>query len=99
MMSKRKISTLTVALLCSLLPAISVAEGLAGVVLAQGTLAIDRHVIGGGGAHLETGIYALDGTIGQPVVGMISSTPYELCSGFWCGTGERSYVYLPLVLK
>jgi len=42
---------------------------------------------------------ALDGTIGQAMVGVVSSAPYELCSGFWCGTAAQYRVYLPLVLR
>ena len=64
---------------------------------------IVRSVIGGGGGRLEQSPYTLDGTIGQPVVGTSSESPYELCAGFWCG-GESSSssdyeVYLPLALR
>lgn len=61
-------------------------------------LTLDRSVIGGGGAHLETEIYTLDGTLGQPLVGVERAAPFELCAGFWCGKGAQ-YIYLPLVLR
>ena len=60
---------------------------------------IPRYVIGSGGGHAETAPYALDGTLGQVVAGLVSSSPYELCSGFWCGMAAKYRVYLPLVLR
>jgi len=81
-MSKRKITALAAVLLCSLL--------LASVVLANAGAAIDWRVIGGGGGHAEAGTYALDGTIGQAVVGAATDGGYELCSGFWCGVVEAA---------
>ena len=71
---------------------------LTGTALANGTLTIDRWVIGGGGGHSEAGSYVLDATVGQAVAGVTSNTPYELCAGFWCGMG-RYKVYLPLILR
>ena len=97
-MSKRKISVLVAAFLCSLLLVLSVAEGLTGIALANGTPTIDWYVTGGGGGHAEAGIYGLDGTTGQPVVGTATDTGSELCSGFWCGV-VRYEIYLPLVLR
>lgn len=73
-----------------------------GIVLAGTTQtpAIDWWVIGGGGDHLEQGIYTLDNTIGQPVVGVVSNGNYELCAGFWCGTAPGEYeIYLPVLLR
>jgi hypothetical protein len=90
-MSKRKIIALAAALVCALL--------LAGVALANGIPTIDWNVIGGGGGHAEAGIYGLDGTIGQPVVGTATDTNSELCSGFWCGAAVEYKIYLPLVLR
>ena len=58
-----------------------------------------RHVIGGGGGRVEQDIYTLDYTIGQPVVGTASNTPYELCAGYWCGGAGEYKIYLPLVLR
>ena len=72
---------------------------LTGVVLAAGTPALVRWVIGGGGGHAETPPYALDGTIGQAVAGVVSTSPYELCWGFWCGTAAQHRIYLPLLLR
>jgi hypothetical protein len=71
-----------------------------GAVLAAPTAAtLDRYVIGGGGGHTEAGIYTLDGTIGQVVVGLDSASPLDLCSGFWCGAMTGHHVYLPLVVR
>jgi len=73
----------------------------ASLALANGTPAIDWHVIGGGGGHAEASPYTLDGTIGQAVVGIASEGNYELCSGFWCGAvvGHKYRIYLPLVVR
>jgi len=56
-------------------------------------------VIGGGGGHAEVGNYALDGTLGQAVVGTASLTNYSLCSGFWCKAMTSFREYLPLLFK
>lgn len=58
---------------------------LVGVALAAGTPSVDWKVTGAGGEHLEQGIYALDNTLGQPVVGPISTGNIEICAGFLCG--------------
>ncbi|RLC85079.1 MAG: hypothetical protein DRI79_11865 [Chloroflexi bacterium] len=89
-MSKRVLIIITGAVLCALL---------SGVALANGTPAIDWHVIGGGGGHMEAGIHSLDGTIGQALVGRVANSTYDLCSGFWCGAAAGFRVYLPLVLR
>jgi hypothetical protein len=57
---------------------------LTGIVQAAVTQTVDWRVIGGGGGHAEAAPYALDGTIGQAVVGVDSNGPYDLCAGFWC---------------
>ena len=58
---------------------------LVGVALAAGTPSVDWKVTGAGGEHLEQGIYTLDNTLGQPVVGPISAGNIEICAGFMCG--------------
>jgi hypothetical protein len=93
-MSKRKITVLVAAFLCSLL------LFLTGVALANGTPAIDWKVIGGGGGlHDQPVPYALGGTIGQAVVGTATEPGFELCSGFWCRAAVEYKVYLPLVMR
>ena len=72
---------------------------LASGVLAQDTPAINWSVIGGGGGHAEAAPYALDGTVGQPMVGQAASPPYDLCAGYWCGAAAGYRVYLPLLLR
>jgi hypothetical protein len=53
----------------------------------------------GGGGHEISGIYSLDSAIGQPVVGTNSTSPYELCAGFLCGTIPGNQVFLPSVMR
>ena len=72
---------------------------LAGVVLANGTPTIDWNVMGSGGQFVEAAPHALEGTIGQAVVGPATDTGSELCAGFWCGVAVRYETYLPLVLR
>jgi len=77
---------------------------LAGAAMAEGTLSVNRWVVGGGGGRAEGGAYALDCTVGQGVVGAVGSAPYALCAGYWCGPGVVApagnlRVYLPLVLQ
>ena len=72
---------------------------LASVVLAAPmATTLERYVIGGGGGHTEGGTYALDGTIGQAVVGTGSAGSLSLCSGYWCGLATFD-IYLPLVMR
>jgi len=82
----------------TIIPALLAFFLLAGAALAQGTSAIPWSVIGGGGGHAEAAPYALDGTLGQPIVGQAASLPYDLCAGFWCGAPPYR-IYLPLLLK
>ncbi len=71
---------------------------ISGVVLAANGLEIGRWVIGSGGGRIEGGDYILNATVGQAVVGDVTSNPYNLCAGFWCGMGVYK-VYLPLVVR
>jgi cell division septation protein DedD len=48
------------------------------------------HVIASGGGHSSSAEYALDGSIGQPAVGRLSSADYRLGTGFWPGIGAES---------
>ena len=55
----------------------------------------------GGGAARSTN-YAVNLTVGQSVIGASSSTNYEGCLGYWCGTAAVAVayrVYLPLMLR
>ena len=76
---------------------------LAGAVLAApAATEITRWVMAGGGGHSQTGVYTLDGTIGQSVVGQAAVAGYELSSGFWVTAGSPAggeRIYLPLVLR
>jgi hypothetical protein len=48
------------------------------------------HIMAGGGGHSSSAEYALDGSIGQPAVGMLSSADYRLGAGFWPGIGAET---------
>ena len=89
-MNRRMIAFGASALLCCLL--------LAGAVLAAPDAHhIDRWVIGGGGGRLGDFPLSLEGTIGQPAVGIVAEAPNEVSSGFWF---VREYeIYLPIVVR
>jgi hypothetical protein len=73
---------------------------LAGVARAAApVVTLQRYVIGGGGGRAEAGGSVLQGTIGQPVVGRVSSGTYELEAGFWAGMGAPRRAFLPVVLR
>jgi hypothetical protein len=74
----------------------------AGVVMASGPAAIDRHVTSGGGGHTQAGAYSLDTVFGQAVVGLDRESAVELCSGFRClpvEVPDLHHILLPLVLR
>lgn len=48
------------------------------------------HTIAGGGGQSASASYAVNGSIGQPAGGGLSSTGYRLDAGFWPGTGAES---------
>jgi uncharacterized membrane protein YdcZ (DUF606 family) len=53
----------------------------------------------GGGGQVITGIYSLDSAIGQPIVGINSASPYELCAGYLCVSIIGSQIFLPLLIR
>jgi hypothetical protein len=91
-MSIKNIVLIVLSILCLLW----VGAGWAGA--AQGPSVI-RRVIGGGGRHLEQGIYTLDNTIGQPVVARDSRRSTDLCAGFWCREIRTYFLFLPLAVR
>ena len=73
---KTKMSILVLVLALSLI--------VAGLVLANGTAAINKWVFGGGGGLLSfTDRVALNGTLGQPVIGPSSADTLTLGAGYW----------------
>ena len=66
-------------------------------VFAQ-THQVDWYVIGSGGGHSESGNFQIDGTVGQPIVGVTSSENYTIEAGYWVGVGPSGpvcYKYVP----
>jgi len=62
------------------------------------TYEIDWYVIGSGGGSASSSNYAINGTIGQPVVGGTSSESYTVEAGYWVGAEETqasAYPYFP----
>ena len=78
-MSKRQVMAL-------LALSLSVAVALVvGVVLASNTYPIDWRVLAGGGGPMSSTNYALNSTLGQPVIGPAGSANYDLAAGYWDG--------------
>ena len=65
---------------------------------AVNALDVPRYVISSGGGYSAAGNYVLEGTVGQPVAGIVAVGSYEVCSGFWCGLGVFRTL-LPLIIK
>jgi hypothetical protein len=68
-------------------------------VLAGETSEINWYVIGGGGGPAGSSVYTLNGTIGQPLVGLSNNNNSELCSGFWCLSLQWIKIYMPAILR
>jgi len=82
-MSKR-ILTITGSLLAVLLlTAMALAASMSGFDLWW-------HAIAGGGGRSSSASYVVNGSLGQPAVGELSSTSYRLGAGFWPGIGAEA---------
>jgi hypothetical protein len=77
------------------------------LILAGGVLAMESTnyqlawftpLTGSGGKASSTD-YAVNFTVGQSAIGTTSSTNYEVCLGYWCGSEIEYAIYLPLVLR
>jgi hypothetical protein len=63
---------------------------------------IEWQVLSGGGAPAahELGSYALNGSLGQSIIGAASNDGLEVSSGFWYGVSrEITYLYLPISIN
>lgn len=94
---KTKILILTLALALSL--------GVAGVAAARVAVANNsverpRWVLGGGASESTAGGAVLRGTLGQPVVGVVTDGgDVALGQGFWHGATSEYNIYLPMVIR
>jgi hypothetical protein len=90
---KTRVSILTFALALALL--------VAGLALAAGDVERPRQVLSGGASQATTaGGASLQGTLGQPVVGVVSGSGgrITLGQGFWHGA-EQHHIYLPVLTR
>lgn len=94
-MDQKRVVQIGLAVLLVLAATGSAAASTASILALQ----VERHVIAGGGGRVAQGSFALDGTIGQPLAGVVSTSSYKLCAGFWCGRPTFGPVYIPLVLR
>jgi uncharacterized membrane protein len=73
-----------------------------GIVGAQTSTSFDLswYVLGGGGKRTDSAAYAMNGTLGQGIVGVSDDTGFQVQSGYWYGASlPGCRVYLPLVLR
>lgn len=69
-----------------------------GAALANGGPELPREVLGSGASDSAAGAVTLRATLGQPVVGVVSSGgSVTLGQGFWHGVRYR--LYLPLIQR
>jgi hypothetical protein len=73
----------------------------AGAALANGGIELPRWVLGGGASDSAAEGVALRATLGQPVVGVVTSGGGDvtLGQGFWGGATPGYNIYLPLVIR
>jgi hypothetical protein len=58
------------------------------------------YVMAGGGSRVDSATYAMNGTLGQGIVGISDGIDFQMQSGYWyIVSGLRRFVYLPLVLR
>ena len=78
------------------------AMAVTGAALTSGNIEMPRWVLSSGATDSSGGEVTLQGTLGQPVVGVVSSGDVTLGQGFWYG-GDRSAsgytIYLPLTQR
>ena len=91
-------------LILALVLAVTLCLTAAGLGLAAGDLDLPRWVLSGGASDSVAGDITLRATLGQPVVGVITSGGGQvtLGQGFWLGgllSGGGYEIYLPLVLR
>jgi hypothetical protein len=55
-------------------------------------------IFSAGGGRIAAGNFVIDGSIGQTFVGVVATSPYQVCSGFWCTWDLYAY-FLPNISK
>ena len=91
-MNKTKILILGLAVLLLVLIA-----GTVYAAISASTFTVDWWVFSGGGAPSSAGSFAMDGSLGQTVIGSSSSTNYSIDHGYWLKGAYKTF--LPLIKK
>lgn len=62
------------------------------IVWAQTSTSFDLswYVLAGGGSRADSAAYAMNGTVGQGIVGLSDSTSFQMQSGYWSNTPTPS---------
>jgi hypothetical protein len=102
-MAKRRRAVIGGILLCGLLLVVSMVDvtagedrGLVGVLAG---VVLDRYVVGSSGGPISGGGVALNGTLGQPIIGPAGSEASSLGAGYWYHVAGGYWIHLPLVLR
>jgi hypothetical protein len=64
--------------------------GLGSALARAGLYDLNWFTVDGGGGRSASGIYSMQGSIGQPDAGAQVGGPYNLHGGFWSGAGSAS---------
>ncbi|HEY76521.1 MAG TPA: hypothetical protein G4O00_10125 [Thermoflexia bacterium] len=94
----RTIHFLALALIL-LLPLAVVGGRVSGLALDGDSLHRPREVLGSGASAASAEGVSLRGTLGQPVVGVVSAEEVSLGQGFWHGSATGHRIYLPLMMR
>lgn len=84
-----------------LLAVLAACAALAGAVWAQASPGHDLswHIVGSGGAGMDSPGHTVRSTLGQFAIGPAAGPDHSLGSGYWYGATRLYRVYLPVVVK
>ncbi len=88
-------------LLLALCVIASTGAGRAALAQSGGGFDLAWNVVSGGGSAMTSSGFQLNGTVGQPGVGvgLLTGGNRQVGPGFWYGIGGEHKIYLPLALR
>jgi hypothetical protein len=70
---------------------------IAGVNMGSAHYGLDWNVVGTGGGTISSPHFTVSSTIGQPTIGSVTSSHFEVCTGYWCWFDYIASVFLPIL--
>jgi hypothetical protein len=58
---------------------------------------LDWNVVGTGGGTISSPQFTVSSTIGQPTIGSMTSSHFEVYTGYWCWFDYIASVFLPIL--